>query len=343
MTDSTEAPIRFAWGRARRSGAHRAAGSLAPGGADPSRAELAAADQQRDHASAEREAAAAARRRPSEAGRPVVGRGSDGPRGLAEARAHLAREISDHQAKLDRYASLIAAGKKPMGGPPVSIADSSRVQRARRVIQNAEQAEHLAQQQFTSSTAPTLPKAVTNTTDPQSRIMPTRGGFVQGYNTQGAITADATDGRSPTASQRVSATDTPGTPAVRPPRRDRHRSVLPPRPRHREQRNPRRRNSIQPPQAPPSNPGDRLTKLGGCPQHDERATLPGLHRVLTCSDSATGSTTSREGESCSVSVRSNFPARHRRAVPARELDVRCIEHLAPICTYISNADLSSAH
>lgn len=35
-----------------------------------------------------------------------------------------------------------------------------------------------------------LPKVVANTTDPQSRIMPTRKAFPQGYNTQIAVTAD---------------------------------------------------------------------------------------------------------------------------------------------------------
>ena len=39
-----------------------------------------------------------------------------------------------HQAKLDRYAALIAAGKKPMGRPPVPMEDSTRVPRARRVV-----------------------------------------------------------------------------------------------------------------------------------------------------------------------------------------------------------------
>jgi hypothetical protein len=40
----------------------------------------------------------------------VVGRIPDGPYRLAEARAHLAREIAVHQAKLDRYAALVAGG-----------------------------------------------------------------------------------------------------------------------------------------------------------------------------------------------------------------------------------------
>ena len=40
------------------------------------------------------------------------------------------------------------------------------------------------------ASAKELPKVVANTTDPQSRIMPTRRGFLQGYNAQVAVTSD---------------------------------------------------------------------------------------------------------------------------------------------------------
>ena len=42
----------------------------------------------------------------------MVGRIPNGPHRLAEARAHLIREITSHQAKLDRYAALIAAANE---------------------------------------------------------------------------------------------------------------------------------------------------------------------------------------------------------------------------------------
>src|SRR5215211_7214229 len=71
--------------------------------------------------------AALARRRRSEDGQPVVGRIPSGPHRMAEARAHLAREITFHQAKLDRYAALVAAGRNPMGRPPVPMERSTRV------------------------------------------------------------------------------------------------------------------------------------------------------------------------------------------------------------------------
>src|SRR5262249_48886391 len=127
-----------------------------------------------------------------EQGQPVVGRIPDGPHRLPEARAHLAREIAAHQAKLDRYATLTAAGKKPMGRPPVPMEDSTRVQRAQQVVRNAETAERVAAVTGSRSTAQAkrLPKVVANTTDPESRIMPTRKGFLQGYNAQVAVTGD---------------------------------------------------------------------------------------------------------------------------------------------------------
>jgi transposase len=132
-------------------------------------------------------AAAKARQERSEAGQPVVGRIPAGPHRLAEAQAHLAREIAMHQAKLDRRAALLAAGKKPMGQPPVSMERHSRIIRTRRVVQAAIEAERAA---ATTGGKANLPKTVANITDPESRLMPTRKGFLQGYNAQLAVTAD---------------------------------------------------------------------------------------------------------------------------------------------------------
>lgn len=150
--------------------------------------ELAAQHQRRRRLDEEREAAALQRKQRSEEGQPMVGRIPDGPHRLAEAQAHLAREIAIHRAKLDRYEALIAAGKKPMGRPPVSMQDSTRITRAQRVVRNAEDAAAKAAEQ--SAPVKQLPKVVANTTDPQSRLMPTRRGFVQGYNAQVAVISD---------------------------------------------------------------------------------------------------------------------------------------------------------
>jgi hypothetical protein len=85
----------------------------------------------------------------------------------------------------------VAAGEKPMGRPPVPMQDSTRIARARRVVANAEAAaEHAAAAVQRATPGKKLPKVVANTTDPQSRIMPTRRGFLQGYNAQVAVTSD---------------------------------------------------------------------------------------------------------------------------------------------------------
>lgn len=158
-------------------------------------AQVAAQAEQRARADHERDSAALERRRRSEAGEQVRGRIPEGPHRLAEARAHLAREIAEHQAKLDRRAAAIAQGWTPPGRPPVPMDASTRVARARRVVQAAVAAQAAAAVPGAATkagraAAAGLPRIVANTTDPQSRIMPTRKGFVQGYNTQVAVTAD---------------------------------------------------------------------------------------------------------------------------------------------------------
>jgi transposase len=160
--------------------------------------EVAEQMRRRERADRDREEVALDRRRRAEAGGPVVGRIPDGPHRLAEAKAHLAREIAAHQAKLNRHAAIVAAGGRPMGRPPVPIEQSTRVLRAERVVQAAIDAEAKAAAAGWSDEASRkhrrkpkhLPKVVANTTDPQSRIMPTRKGFLQGYNAQLAVSAD---------------------------------------------------------------------------------------------------------------------------------------------------------
>jgi transposase len=139
----------------------------------------------------QREAHAQSRRQRSERGEAVVGRIPDGPHRLAEAQAHLARQVAGQQAKLDRRAAIIASGRTPCGPPPRPVEEHSHVIRARRAVANAEAAQQAAEQaaQVRAQSKP-LAARVGNITDPQSRLMPTRRGFLQGYNVQVAVTAD---------------------------------------------------------------------------------------------------------------------------------------------------------
>lgn len=153
--------------------------------------EVARQTKQQAEAAESKEAAARRRRERAQRGESVIGRIPDGPHRLAEAQAHLGREITRQQAKLDRRAAIIAAGKKPMGAPPVPVEKHSSVIRSRRAVEAALAA--LAATDKSSGARPggtKLPKTVANITDPSSRLMPTRRGFLQGYNVQVAVTSD---------------------------------------------------------------------------------------------------------------------------------------------------------
>jgi len=148
--------------------------------------------EQQAQADQVRDAAARQRRERAEAGESVIGRIPAGPHRLAEALAHLDREVARQQAKLEHRAAKIAAGKKPMGAPPVPVEEHSSVIRARRAVEAAWAAEDANPSPASSrrSRAKKLPRTVANITDPSSRLMPTRRGFLQGYNAQVAVTSD---------------------------------------------------------------------------------------------------------------------------------------------------------
>jgi transposase len=107
---------------------------------------------------------------------------------LAEARAR-------HQAKIDRYH---AGGKR--GRPPVPVEQAYRVARVKAALDRAIAAEQAAQQRVAPiagavADRPAARVAVSepkrNITDPQSRMMPLRGGgWLQGYNCQAVTSSD---------------------------------------------------------------------------------------------------------------------------------------------------------
>ncbi len=123
------------------------------------------------------------------AGEKILGRYPRGADRVRQAQARLDRMIAAQQAKLDRRAARIAAGERPSGPVPVLIEEHAHIAAARAALEAAKThvdkplARDLRKQKKqTSSQA--------NLTDPQSRIMPTRKGWVQGYNAQLAVTAD---------------------------------------------------------------------------------------------------------------------------------------------------------
>jgi len=107
---------------------------------------------------------------------------------------NLAAVRARHQAKIDRY---IAAGSK--GRAPLPVEQNAKVNRVKAALDRAiaEQAAH--EQGRLAATAQADHRAVAgrnsepkrNITDPQSRMMPLRGGgWVQGYNCQAAASSD---------------------------------------------------------------------------------------------------------------------------------------------------------
>ena len=108
------------------------------------------------------------------------------------ARARLEHLENQARAKLREYHDQwAAAGRRPAGRPVVDIKNNARLQRYRDFVARAEQR---ARKGTTQRGRPRQPADDTqprrNTTDPDSRIMPTRKGWIQGYNAQLAVTDD---------------------------------------------------------------------------------------------------------------------------------------------------------
>jgi transposase len=111
---------------------------------------------------------------------------------VVAAEARLARLIAAQQAKIDdwerRNAECIAAGGTGLvGSRPQPVGEHFAVVRARASLAKALawQAERERKKQEQQPAAP-----VRNITDPDSRLMPTRSGFVQGYNAQNVVSKD---------------------------------------------------------------------------------------------------------------------------------------------------------
>jgi transposase len=123
-----------------------------------------------------------------------------GPAPLAAAvelaQEKLDRAVAAQQAKIDAWQARAAAARqdgRPLRGPgPVPAGDYVRVRQARahldRVRQRAETARARAAGREQNRTGP---GPVRNITDPDSRLMPVRGGwFIQGYNAQNVTSED---------------------------------------------------------------------------------------------------------------------------------------------------------
>lgn len=124
------------------------------------------------------------------------------------ARARYERIRAAQQAKVDEYdrehAKSLQQRSHHLGRRPTPIEESAPVRRAHDALARAEHEASMtaAQQAPTESASPDESTRAANTavakpkqanrnlTDPDSRLMPTKDGWVQGYNAQAAVTAD---------------------------------------------------------------------------------------------------------------------------------------------------------
>lgn len=122
---------------------------------------------------------------------PVTGRDPAGVDPVAAAKARLARELAVRQAQIDAYAAEVAAAmtagrRLPAGRRVTDPFGGKAVRKALAALQRALAKATAAQ------TGPTgrATLAQRNLTDPDSRILSTRKGWIQGYNAQLAVSAD---------------------------------------------------------------------------------------------------------------------------------------------------------
>jgi transposase len=149
-------------------------------------------EDQRQAAQAQREAQAREYLQALDDGQPPRGAVPDAV-AVAAAQTRLEQAQAAQEAKVSAWAlqraAQDAAGirRRPGGGRPLPPEQHFTVKKARAEVKRAKAraAEHQAAQ------APASPGPVRNITDPDSRLMPVRGGgFIQGYNAQNLTSED---------------------------------------------------------------------------------------------------------------------------------------------------------
>jgi transposase len=122
------------------------------------------------------------------AGAPAASRPPAGSE-VALAEAHLARVTAAYQAKTAAREADAAAGRPRSGPPPVPAEEYFRVRQARARLERARSRE--AARPGRDPRSGNKEPARRNVTDPDSRLMPVRGGgFIQGYNPQNVTSQD---------------------------------------------------------------------------------------------------------------------------------------------------------
>jgi transposase len=105
---------------------------------------------------------------------------------VALAEENLARVTAAREAQLAALEERYAAGQ-PRRARPAGVQDYCRVREA---AVKVERARERAAEAERKAAAKAGPGPVRNVTDPDSRLMPTRNGFIQGYNAQNVVSED---------------------------------------------------------------------------------------------------------------------------------------------------------
>lgn len=110
------------------------------------------------------------------------------PERVARAQQRVAKAEAAQQAKVDAHQAAVAAGRPPPGRPPQPVDDCGVVLDARRSLATAQAAHDAAMDKARRSNSGH--DLVRNPTDPDSRLMKSRDGWIQGYNAQAVATQD---------------------------------------------------------------------------------------------------------------------------------------------------------
>lgn len=124
-----------------------------------------------------------------------AGRPPEGADRVVVAKARWDREHARAQARYDEWHTARARGRRRPGGQPVPPEEHCRVRVVREAYDaaraQAEQADATAGKPATATKSEAAAeKFIANLTDPQSRLLKTRNGWVQGYNCQTAVSHD---------------------------------------------------------------------------------------------------------------------------------------------------------
>jgi transposase len=151
-------------------------------------AALASLEEERKARQAAERQAAERAAEAARAGAPPAGQPPAGSE-VALAEAQVAREIAAYQVKVAARQAAAAAGRARPAPPPVPAEEYCRVRQARERLERA-RARQAARARREAARRQEQP-ARRNVTDPDSRLMPVRGGgFIQGYNPQNVTSED---------------------------------------------------------------------------------------------------------------------------------------------------------